>query len=341
MSHFLEAISLSKAYPGESLGALENFSFSLEAGQIQAFIGESGSGKSTLLRLLGGLLKPDEGSIVFKGETLENPEEQLIAGHPEIKMVFQDFDLMPNMTVAENLRYPLLNFNKEFIQERVAYLLSLCRIENLAHKLPRQLSGGQQQRVALARALADEPELLLMDEPFSQLDPVNKAELLQEILQILRIEKVGLVLVTHDVRDALMIGDKVGFLQNGRLLQNDQPQVLYEQPANRTIASFLGHVNFFTVEKCKDIWQGLTSKLISESTRYIGIRAENFLATDQKEVAGLEVEVVRSFYQGNRYLIRGKYRKDEVIIFFHDHKIDKGERVKLVFDESKLLVFCE
>ena len=335
MSHFLEAKSVSKAYPGESLGALNGVSFSLEQGKIQSFIGESGSGKSTLLRLLAGLLKPDEGEILFKGKALENPEEQLIAGHAAIRMVFQDFDLMPNMTVAENLRYPLLNYNKDFARDRVSALLALCKIEALAHKKPRELSGGQQQRVALARALADEPELLLMDEPFSQLDPVNKAVLIQEILHILRVEEVGLVLVTHDVRDALMISDRVGFLQNGRLLQNDSPRVIYDQPANFDIASFLGHVNVFEASQLLDLLKGEEY----QNAQKLGIRAAHFTLAPSSDARGVEITVEQSFFQGDRYLIRAKDKNGNSVSFYHPAPLSANERQKLVFNPENVLFF--
>ncbi len=337
MSHFLEAISISKAYPGESLGALNGVSFTLEQGKIQSFIGKSGSGKSTLLRVLAGLLRPDEGQIMFQGKAFENPDEQLIAGHPAIKMVFQDFDLMPNMTVAENLRYPLLNFDKGFAHDRVNELLALCQIQDLANKKPRALSGGQQQRVALARALADEPALLLMDEPFSQLDPVNKAGLLQEILQILQAEEVGLVLVTHDVRDALMISDRVGFLQDGQLLQNDSPHRLYQEPLNFDIASFIGHVNILDEESI--------AELQLESTHIqgqrVGIRAEHLAVESATEATGIEVKVVQCYFQGERYLIRAITHSGAPMMFYHSQPVSSQNRLKLSFNMGNVLFFSD
>lgn len=335
MPQFLEAISISKAYPGESLGALDGVSFRLEQNRVQSFIGESGSGKSTLLRILAGLLRPDEGEILFQGKALENPDEQLIAGHPAIKMVFQDFDLMPNMTVAENLRYPLLNFNKDYAQARVRELLKLCRIESLAAKKPRELSGGQQQRVALARALADEPELLLMDEPFSQLDPVNKASLIQEILQILQAEEVGLVLVTHDVRDALMISDRVGFLQEGKLLQNASPQALYRQPLNLEIASFLGQVNVF--EKGSPVIINPGNQ--RPDAELLGIRAEHLTVSASDHEPVIEVSVEQCFFQGERFLIRSRTRVGDLVIFYHARPISPKNSLKLTFDWENVLFF--
>lgn len=306
MASLLSVHNVSKAYPGESLGAVNEVSFAMEAGEILSFVGESGSGKSTLLRMLAGLLKPDSGKINFQGTTLENPEEQLIAGNPAIKMVFQDFELMPNMTVAENLKYPLLAYEKAYIADRVNELLELCRITDLATKLPRELSGGQQQRVALARALADDPELLLMDEPFSQLDPVNKSQLLREVLRILKAEEVGLVFVTHDTRDALMISDRIGFLKAGKLMQMGSPEALYRKPNDLVIAGFFGPVNVFSIEDVKAHLPHVFDKLPEKNAGAVGLRAEDVLIGKIEGLPSLRVSWKEAFFLGDRYSVEGE-----------------------------------
>lgn len=239
----LKAENISKTYPGEDYGAVNNVSLSVGKNEIMALVGKSGSGKSTMLQIIAGLMKPDEGSIRFKDEILENPEEQLIAGHPSIKMVFQDFQLKPNMTVEENVRYKLLQFDKAYQTERTAELLALCNLSGFAARKPKELSGGQKQRLSIARALADDPELLLMDEPFSNLDPLTKQDLLIELVDIVKSEALGLVFVTHDTRDAMLIADKVAFLSEGVLIQNDTPTRIYHNPINLIIAKFFGRVN--------------------------------------------------------------------------------------------------
>ncbi|GAB5522195.1 MAG: putrescine ABC transporter ATP-binding subunit PotG [Roseivirga sp.] len=306
MAALLAVHNVSKAYPGESLGAVNEVSFAMEAGEILSFVGESGSGKSTLLRMLAGLLKPDAGKISFRGTALENPEEQLIAGNPAIKMVFQDFELMPNMTVAENLKYPLLAYDKAYIADRVNELLELCRITDLATRLPRELSGGQQQRVALARALADDPQLLLMDEPFSQLDPVNKSQLLREVLRILRAEEVGLVFVTHDTRDALMISDRIGFLKAGELMQVGSPEALYRKPNDLAIARFFGHVNIFSMEDVKTHLPDAFDKLPEKNALAVGLRAEDVLIGEVEGVPSLRLALKEVFFLGDRYSVEGE-----------------------------------
>ena len=333
---------ISKAYPGEKLGAVNRVSFHMEAGEILSFVGESGSGKSTLLRMLAGLLRPDEGEITFQGASLENPEEQLIAGNPAIKMVFQDFDLMPNMTVAENLKYPLLAYDKVYIEERVAELMSLCSIEALATKLPRELSGGQQQRVALARALADEPELLLMDEPFSQLDPINKSQLLREILRILKTTRTGLIFVTHDTRDALMISDRIGFLQQGDLIQLGPPEELYRSPESLAIARFFGAVNVFTSDILKRYLPDLWNQLSDEKLSAVAIRAEDVRMGEQQGVPYLTVIVVDEYFLGDRYIVETELAWGDRLTLQTDGPVKAGQnRLEVSFSDEALLYFYE
>ncbi|MCE7990742.1 MAG: ABC transporter ATP-binding protein [Roseivirga sp.] len=340
MASLLVVHEVSKAYPGESLGAVNSLSFTMEAGEILSFVGESGSGKSTLLRMLAGLLKPDSGEISFQGKALENPEEQLIAGNSAIKMVFQDFDLMPNMTVAENLRYPLLSYDKVYANERVRELLQLCGIEELAGRLPRELSGGQQQRVALARALADEPDLLLMDEPFSQLDPVNKSQLLREVLRILKAARVGLVFVTHDTRDALMISDQIGFLKGGKLLQQGSPETLYRRPENLDIARFFGPINIFKPEAMAVQLPGLFEKVRERRATAVGIRAEDVRAGEIPGLQTLKVSVSDTFFLGDRFSVEGELAGGRPFVFQANTALGEvGNEISVSFSLDSLIYF--
>lgn len=340
MAPLLFVHKVSKAYPGESLGAVNEVSFTMKPGEILSFVGESGSGKSTLLRMLAGLLRPDKGEISFQGTPLEDPEEQLIAGNPAIKMVFQDFDLMPNMTVSENLRYPLLTYNKEYTNDRVTELLNLCGIQDLAKKLPRELSGGQQQRVALARALADEPELLLMDEPFSQLDPVNTAQLLREVLRILKVAQVGLVFVTHDTRDALMISDRVGFLKEGNLMQVGSPAELYRKPKSEDIARFFGPINIFSSETVQVHLPELSDRLTGKNVVSIGIRAEDVELSPSEGRLRLKVNTHEIFFYGDHFSVEGKLSWGMPFVFQTNSPPEKtGEDILVSISLDRLLYF--
>ena len=245
----LQVRNISKTYPGENLGAVKGVSFNVDKGEIVSIIGQSGCGKTTLLQILAGLMKPDNGTVSINGEFLLNPEEQLIAGHSDIKMVFQNYDLKPNMTVEENIGYMLLEYESTYKAEKTNQLLSLCGLEDFRKGQPRELSGGQQQRLSLARALADEPDLLLMDEPFSNIDPISKRNLLLEIERITKELDVAIVFVSHDTQDALMISDRVGFMKDGHLIEMNTPQALYHAPNNLSAAKFLGVLNQFDFQE--------------------------------------------------------------------------------------------
>lgn len=316
----LKVQKLHKKYPGEHYGAVIDISFELKEREVLAIVGRSGSGKSTLLRMLAGLMKPDSGQIIFDGEALKNPEEQLIAGHEKIKMVFQDFQVQANMTVAENIRYKLLHFNKEYQEERSEELMELCGITSFADKMPHELSGGQQQRLSLARALADDPELLLMDEPFSNLDPIIKEDLLMELTEIVQRENLSLVLVSHDTRDALLIADKIAFVERGELIQVDTPEKIYKEPETLEVAQFFGRVNVF--------------KMNGEA---VFVRAED-LKVDYAENA-FEVEVLGSTFMGTHFLNQARSNTQETVLFQSNEKVSIGSEIRLGFSKQSKLIF--
>ena len=311
----LSVKNISKKFPGESLGAVNGLSLEIAEGEKVALVGKSGSGKTTALRMIAGLIKPDEGEIFFEGEALKDPEEQLIAGHPDIKMVFQDFQVKPNMTVFENVKYNLLHYNKEYQLDRTSELLKLCKIYDLKDKKPVELSGGQKQRLALARTLAEEPKLLLMDEPFSSLDPSTKEEILIDLLEIIKDEEIALLIVTHDASDALMIADKIGFLADGNLLQFDTPKAIYNTPLTYEIARFFGRINVFG-----DVSNG--------DKKYV--RAEKTFVKRKKD-ARIVVNVSHRYYLGNIYLYESKDSNGRVFSFYLIEDLEKGIEIGLDF----------
>lgn len=215
MNKILEIAGLSKSYDGKK-NALSDCSFFLETGKICAVVGESGSGKSTLLRLIAGLERPNLGVIKIKGEIVSNDSQITPPQKRNVGLVFQDFALFPHLTVAQNIAYGL----KENIKETVKRLLKMIKMEAYATQYPSALSGGQEQRVALARTLALNPELLLLDEPFSNLDAGLKSELRREIRQIVKEIGMSMMFITHDFFDAIDIADEIIFLKNGTILQH-------------------------------------------------------------------------------------------------------------------------
>lgn len=302
---FLEVKNIQKSYPKTEKPALQGLAFSMEQGEIISFVGPSGSGKSTLLKLLGGIISLDSGEILFKGKHLAKPEDQLIAGEKGIKVVFQDLKLMPNHTVEENVKYPLMIYNQEYQKERADELLNLCGLIGLRKRFPRELSGGQQQRLALAKTLAEDPELLLMDEPFSNLDPMVKKELIQEVTEIVKNQGLSLILVTHDTQDALMISDRVGMIQDGKLVQFDTPKNIYNQPKSLSIASFFGTVNAFSPAEFKLVFGQAYPKKI-KGAELLCVRAEAILIQPIKDGFTIKADSITEHFLGHSVLVNIK-----------------------------------
>lgn len=247
-----------------------------------AIVGRSGSGKTTLIRMLAGLLDPDSGKILFHGKKLEGPGEKLIPGHEEIRLVHQDFKLYHRMTVAENLLNALIRYTPDYKIDRTAELLDLCRLTHVKEHFVHEISGGEKQRVAIAMALATEPEVLLFDEPFSNLDLNTKEGLLVEIQSIARQTNTAVVLITHDSRDAMEIADEMLVLDKGANIRRDSPGAVYRQPNFHEVADLLGLYTPLTVKMIRQLLPGFeaasdkgTFGIWAEEVRLSGGLSEN------------------------------------------------------------------
>lgn len=219
-----------------------------------ALVGASGSGKSTLLNLLAGLMDPDEGEVRLNDVHVATPGEKLVPGHPDIRLVHQEYQLMPNITVRQNIAYAVRYYQKDYQTYRVNELLRLCRLEAVADRIPRQISGGEKQRTAIARAIAEPSAdgravILLLDEPFSHLDLPNRTHIRDLLLDLVREAEPGepasfaCLFVTHDATDALALSDEVGVMQDGELIQLGTPQTVYRQPETAYVAQMTGPAN--------------------------------------------------------------------------------------------------
>ncbi|MFV8783255.1 ABC transporter ATP-binding protein [Microbulbifer sp. SA54] len=222
---------------------LQKVSFSLAPGEIACLLGPSGCGKTTLLHAIAGFQPIANGAIELEGRTLSQPGSTVPPEKRQVGVVFQDYALFPHLTVAENIAFGLKAFSKEQRNARVTELLQLIRMAQYGQQYPHQLSGGQQQRVALARALAPRPKLLLMDEPFSNLDTELRRSLAAEVRRILQKENLAAIVVTHDREEAFVVGDKLGVLAGGALQQWDSPQAIYHQPATLAVAKVIERGN--------------------------------------------------------------------------------------------------
>lgn len=314
---FLSIRHLSKSY--DSHVALHDFSLELARGEFLSIVGESGSGKSTLLRLISGLMIQSGGEVRLEEKLIENPAQKLVPGYDEIKLIHQDYQLFPNSTVEENISRPLLQYDAKYRAQRVSRLMTQLGLENYKDRLPRQLSGGQQQKVAIAQALAVEPEVLLLDEPFSHLDAIQKRKLIFELKELLQEMGTTVIFVTHDLDDALRLTDSLLILQKGKVVQKGNSKVLCEHPKSRYVARLFSPINLIP----------------DRFNSYI--RPADVRLRTRGELLGHVVEQ-RYLVHYNSLLIR--LREGGHIWEVDDplRKYQVGDRVYLHFNEEKVLV---
>ncbi|MBF8455626.1 ABC transporter ATP-binding protein [Kaistella sp. G5-32] len=226
-----------------------NFNLKVEEGKIIALAGESGCGKSTLLNLIYGLLDGESGEIIFDNKPILGPKKNLVPGEDDMKLVAQNYDLMPYSTVAENVGKFISNINLEEKKEKVQELLTVVGLEDYSSILPKYLSGGQQQRVSIARALSVMPKLLLLDEPFSNIDFSRKIELRERLFRYVKEKNISLLISTHEIQEVMPWLDQIIVLQEGRLIQSDTAEETYNNPYNQYVAALFGEVNIFSEEE--------------------------------------------------------------------------------------------
>ncbi|RYZ97631.1 MAG: ABC transporter ATP-binding protein [Sphingobacteriaceae bacterium] len=251
---FLQANNISKLYPGERVAGVKNIDLEIQPGKITAIIGASGSGKSTLLRLLFGLLSPDEGEILFRNERVWGPEEKLIPGHDAMRMVTQHTDdLNWYAKVWDNVATLLPNTNIQAKKEKTEQVLTQLNMIHLAPRQVADLSGGEKQRVAIARALVTQPQVLLLDEPFNQVDSSFREGLQQDIRQIVKDTGLTVIMVSHDPAEVLSMADELLVLRDGGILEHGHPKELYKAPANLYTAQLLTNCNVFTGKQARQL----------------------------------------------------------------------------------------
>ncbi|GAB0157291.1 ABC transporter ATP-binding protein [Chryseobacterium sp. Alg-005] len=292
----------------------QNLNLRFEEGRIIALAGESGCGKSTLLSLIYGLLDWEIGEIIFNGTQLLGPKGNLVPGEAEMKFVAQNFDLMPYSTVAENVGKFISNINLNQKKETVQELLEVVGLEEFASTLPKNLSGGQQQRVAIARALSVMPKLLILDEPFSNLDFSRKIELRERLFKYVKQNNISLIISTHELQDIIPWLDQIVILQNGRLIQNDHPEETYRNPYNTYVAKLFGEVNIFNEKEIADFGLSKFSYYPHEIT-----------ISD----TGMEAEVLESRFAGNHYWNKIRIKNKELVVYT-DKKLENPIRALFI-----------
>ena len=326
---------------------VQDLSMHVNRGNLVCLLGPSGCGKTTVLRAIAGFHPLDAGEICISGRSVSSPGYTLPPEKRRLGMVFQDYALFPHLDIARNISFGLRHFTLAHQKQIVEAMLEVVGLEGLEQRYPHELSGGQQQRVALARALAPQPDLILMDEPFSNLDVELRERLSEEVRQILKKQGITMVLVTHDQHEAFALGDQVGVMHEGHLLQWDTPYNLYHEPNCRFVADFIGQGVFL------DGTLTYPDRVSTELGEYQGNRAYDWGEGTQVEVllrpddivpdpdSSLQLEILQKAFKGAEILYTLKSPSGNRLLSLFpshaDHRI--GEKVGIRIEADHLVAF--
>tara|TARA_Y100001934_G_C12302555_1_gene750687 strand:+ start:412 stop:1386 length:975 start_codon:yes stop_codon:yes gene_type:complete len=298
--NMLQVKNLSFGYTDNPV--LKDINFTVKSGENLAIIGESGSGKSTILKLIFGEYDLEHGQVFWKNTEILGPKHNLVVGYDFMKYVTQEFDLMPYTSVANNIGKHLSRFYPEEKEKRTQELITIVELDNFAQTKVKNLSGGQKQRVALARALAKEPEILLLDEPFSHIDNFKKQSLRRNVFNYLKEKNIACVVATHDKNDVLGFADEMLVLHNKKIIAKDTPQNLYKNPKLPLIASFFEEFNSVN----NTIYYAHQLKIVDHSD--------------------LKAIVKQSYFNGNSWLVEALYN-EHLIYISHPKSINADEMI--------------
>ncbi|MCZ6873246.1 MAG: ABC transporter ATP-binding protein [bacterium] len=347
MTPVLSLHDISKSFqPG--VAVLQQVSLQVEAGATVCLLGPSGCGKTTLLRLIAGFEEPDSGSIHLIKRLVSCPGMMVAPEKRQIGMVFQDYALFPHMTVGRNIQFGLMGWPAAWRRSRLQEMLQLVGLPEVVDRYPHELSGGQQQRVALARALAPEPQLLLLDEPFSNLDVNLRQQLREEVQAILAQAGITTLLVTHDQEEALSLADTLAVIKKGRIVQHATPDDIVRRPLTRFVAEFLGLGHFLAGEvrhNCIATEIGeiplRADDAIPANCRHIDllIRPEYIQLCDDQH--GTPVQVDRTSFRGTRrlYVLRLASGVTLCGLFPIQVSLRPGDQVRIALQTTDLVGF--
>lgn len=294
---------------------LNNISLEVKTGENLAIIGESGSGKSTLLKAIYGSFDLPQGTVYWKDTQILGPAHNLVIGYDFMKYVAQEFDLMPFITVSENIGKYLSNFFPEEKSQRTAEILEIIELEDFAKVKVKNLSGGQKQRVALGRAIAAKPEILLLDEPFSHIDNFKKRSLRRNLFGYLKKENISCIVATHDKDDVLGFSDNILVLEKGVIIDQGTPQKMYRSPKTSKIASFFEQHNVIIQSDLLD----------DENDKHLIVYASQLEVVENSK---FKVKVTNSYFRGNLFLVESLHLHNK-IYFTHPYSIEEGTIVSL------------
>ncbi len=349
---FLDVAQLSVSYPDRSHPSVDSVTLGLHAGEMGVLIGPSGCGKTTLLRAVAGLERASAGEIGLAQSVVSSGSVHVAPEARRIGMVFQDYALFPHLSVHDNVRFGLHKLPRPEREVRVREVLALVGLVSSAQRFPHELSGGQQQRVALARALAPRPQLLLLDEPFSNLDVELRERLALEVRGILKEAQTTALFVTHDQMEAFAIGDVIGVMSEGRLHQWDDAYTLYHRPATRFVAEFIGHGVFTPATLREENKQIVVHTPMGDlvdvaecplpGTFAFGqcdvlLRADDIVHDDD---APVKAEIIRKSFRGSEFLYTLRLQTGESVMAHvpshHDHKLGEWIGIRAQVDHVVL-----
>ncbi|MFB6352828.1 MAG: ABC transporter ATP-binding protein [Halobacteriales archaeon] len=337
----LELEGITKRYGGET--AVEDLSLAVAEGELVTLLGPSGCGKTTTLRLLAGLERPTAGTVRIDGRVVSGDGRFVDPVDRGVGIVFQDFALFPHLTVEENVAFGLSDRDRDVTEARVDDMLELVGLEGYRDRAPDQLSGGEQQRVALARSLAPEPAILLLDEPFSNLDVRLRVEMREEVRRILKEAGVTTVSVTHDQEEALSLSDRVAVMHDGRLEQVGDPEAVFEHPRSRFVAGFLGQASFLSAHiedgEVRTALGSFDDDLLKGMTdEYDGADIDILVRPDDLRARPAEPDwangaIVHRQYNGPTFVYRVELGNGDVVHCQHNHvaSMDTGDPVTVEF----------
>ena len=345
---FLEVSQLDVRYAGRAQAAVHGVTLGLRAGDIGVLIGPSGCGKTTLLRAVAGLETVTAGEIRLTKSVVSSPTLSVPPELRRIGMVFQDYALFPHLSVGRNVAFGIHDLPRAEQAARVAEVLQLVGLEGSEHRYPHELSGGQQQRVALARALAPRPQLMLLDEPFSNLDVDLRERLAHEVRGILKQAGATALFVTHDQLEAFAIGDVIGVMHQGRLHQWDDAYTLYHRPATRFVADFIGHGVFAPATLVQQGQSVVVRTPLGDlgnltecplPTSYPAGECDVLLRADDivhDDAAPVQAQIVRKSFRGSEFLYTLRLENGQALLAHvpshHDHAIGEWIGIRALVD---------
>ena len=309
---YLEVENLVKSYGNNPV--IKNLTFSIEKGQLISFVGESGSGKSTFLKCLTGLENINSGKVILNNKIINDKNLFVKPQRRKIGYVFQDYPLFPHLNIKENICF---NLEKRYFKN-FEDMVKLTNLKQLLERYPHEISGGEQQRVSIARSIIREPDLLLLDEPFSNLDANIKYSMRDEICKIIKKTNTTTILVTHDINDALNISDKILIFKAGIVQQYSDPEKMYCEPANCYCAEVLGEINKFP-----------------KDDKIYYIRPENLKVVDSSSNS---IIIEKCFFQGKSYKLLGKY-ENNIWSLYSKTPLKINSEVFFEYSDSDLIYF--